>query len=120
MASRAQPCSPEGSSRCGRVVSSLDLSPESSDRLDLAAGRAEERVSFVLFSEQEGMIEALRRECAFAKVFVAYLLARNIRFEQRLWGQLFHPARTNWLASACEKEGGCKPSIAKENPGDAG
>jgi CRP/FNR family cyclic AMP-dependent transcriptional regulator len=49
----------------------------------------------ILRIEKGGMIEALRRERAFAKLFVAYLLARNIRFEQRLCDQLFHPARTN-------------------------
>ncbi len=58
MASRAVPYFPDGSSRCGRVVSSLDLSPESSDWLDLAGARAEERASFVPFSEQEGHLDS--------------------------------------------------------------
>jgi CRP/FNR family cyclic AMP-dependent transcriptional regulator len=39
---------------------------------------------------KKAMIEALHREHAFSDMFVAYLLARNIRYEQDLVDQLFN------------------------------
>jgi CRP/FNR family transcriptional regulator, cyclic AMP receptor protein len=39
---------------------------------------------------KEAMMEALHREHAFSDMFVAYLLARNIRYEQDLVDQLFN------------------------------
>jgi CRP/FNR family transcriptional regulator, cyclic AMP receptor protein len=39
--------------------------------------------------EKKAMREALHRENAFSDVFVGYLLARNIRYEQDLVDQLF-------------------------------
>jgi CRP/FNR family cyclic AMP-dependent transcriptional regulator len=40
--------------------------------------------------EKEAMIEALHREQAFSDMFVAYLLGRNIRYEEDLVDQLFN------------------------------
>jgi CRP/FNR family transcriptional regulator, cyclic AMP receptor protein len=44
----------------------------------------------VLRIEKKAMMEALHREHAFSDVFVAYLLARNIRYEEDLVDQLFN------------------------------
>jgi CRP/FNR family cyclic AMP-dependent transcriptional regulator len=44
----------------------------------------------VLQIEKKAMMEALHREHAFSDVFVAYLLARNIRYEEDLVDQLFN------------------------------
>jgi CRP/FNR family transcriptional regulator, cyclic AMP receptor protein len=40
--------------------------------------------------DRQAMIEALHREPAFSELFVAYLLARNIRYEEDLVDQLFN------------------------------
>ena len=40
--------------------------------------------------EKAAMMEALHREHAFSDMFVAYLLARNIRYEEDLVDQLFN------------------------------
>ena len=40
--------------------------------------------------DKKAMMEALHREHAFSDVFVAYLLARNIRYEEDLVDQLFN------------------------------
>ena len=44
----------------------------------------------VLRIDKKAMMEALHREHAFSDLFVAYLLARNIRFEEDLVDQLFN------------------------------
>ena len=44
----------------------------------------------VLRIEKEAMMQALHREHTFSDVFVAYLLARNIRYEEDLVDQLFN------------------------------
>ena len=44
----------------------------------------------VLRIEKEAMMQALHREHAFSDVFVSYLLARNIRYEEDLVDQLFN------------------------------
>ncbi len=44
----------------------------------------------VLRVEKKAMMSALHREHAFSDMFVAYLLARNIRFEEDLVDQLFN------------------------------
>jgi len=44
----------------------------------------------VLRIEKKAMMEALHREHAFSDLFVAYLLARNIRYEEDLVDQLFN------------------------------
>lgn len=40
--------------------------------------------------DKNAMIDALRRKHSFSEVFVAYLLARNIRYEEDLVDQLFN------------------------------
>ncbi len=59
---------------------------------------------------KKAMIEALHREHAFSDMFVAYLLARNIRYEQDLVDQLFNSsekrlARVLLLLAHFGKEG---------------
>ena len=44
----------------------------------------------VLRIEKKAMMEALHREHAFSDLFVTYLLARNIRYEEDLVDQLFN------------------------------
>ncbi|MGH9501972.1 MAG: Crp/Fnr family transcriptional regulator [Terriglobales bacterium] len=44
----------------------------------------------ILRIDKKAMIAALHREHAFSDLFVAYLLARNIRFEEDLVDQLFN------------------------------
>ena len=44
----------------------------------------------ILRIEKKAMMEALHREHEFSDVFVAYLLARNIRYEEDLVDQLFN------------------------------
>src|SRR5579863_6462644 len=43
----------------------------------------------VMRIERKSMMEVLHRESAFSDVFVAYLLARNIRYEEDLVDQAF-------------------------------
>ncbi len=40
--------------------------------------------------DKKSMVQALRREHTFSEMFVAYLLARNIRYEEDLVDQLFN------------------------------
>jgi len=40
--------------------------------------------------DKKAMMESLRRESAFSELFVAYLLARNVRYEEDLVDQLFN------------------------------
>ena len=44
----------------------------------------------ILRVEKRAMLSALHREHAFSDLFVAYLLARNIRYEEDLVDQLFN------------------------------
>ncbi len=44
----------------------------------------------VLRIDKKAMMEALHREHEFSDMFVAYLLARNIRYEEDLVDQLFN------------------------------
>ena len=60
--------------------------------------------------DKQAMMEALHREHAFSDVFVAYLLARNIRYEEDLVDQLFNSsekrlARVLLLLAHFGKEG---------------
>jgi CRP/FNR family cyclic AMP-dependent transcriptional regulator len=60
--------------------------------------------------EKKTMMEALHREPAFSAMFVAYLLARNIRYEEDLVDQLFNSsekrlARVLLLLAHFGKEG---------------
>jgi CRP/FNR family transcriptional regulator, cyclic AMP receptor protein len=64
--------------------------------------------------DKKSMIEVLHREHTFSDVFVAYLLARNIRYEEDLVDQLFNSsekrlARILLLLAHFGKEG--KPEI---------
>ena len=45
---------------------------------------------FVMRIEKKAMVEVLHREHAFSDMFVAYLLTRNIRYEEDLVDQLFN------------------------------
>jgi CRP/FNR family cyclic AMP-dependent transcriptional regulator len=59
---------------------------------------------------KKAMMEALHREHAFSDIFVAYLLARNIRYEEELVDQLFNSsekrlARVLLLLAHFGKEG---------------
>jgi CRP/FNR family cyclic AMP-dependent transcriptional regulator len=44
----------------------------------------------VMRIEKKSMVEVLHRESAFSEVFVAYLLARSVRYEEDLVDQLFN------------------------------
>jgi CRP-like cAMP-binding protein len=64
----------------------------------------------VLRIEKKAMMEALHREHTFSDMFVAYLLARNIRYEEDLVDQLFNSsekrlARVLLLLAHFGKEG---------------
>src|SRR5450755_3954317 len=72
--------------------------------------------------EKKAMIAALHREHAFSDLFVAYLLARNIRYEEDLVDQLFNSsekrlARVLLLLAHFGKEGipeSVVPKISQE------
>jgi CRP/FNR family transcriptional regulator, cyclic AMP receptor protein len=64
----------------------------------------------ILRVEKQAMMDALHREHAFSDMFVAYLLARNIRYEEDLVDQLFNSsekrlARVLLLLARFGKEG---------------
>jgi CRP/FNR family cyclic AMP-dependent transcriptional regulator len=64
----------------------------------------------VLRIDKKAMMQALHRESAFSDMFVAYLLARNIRYEEDLVDQLFNSsekrlARILLLLARFGKEG---------------
>jgi CRP/FNR family cyclic AMP-dependent transcriptional regulator len=66
--------------------------------------------SELLRVEKKAMMDALHREHAFSDMFVAYLLARNIRYEEDLVDQLFNSsekrlARVLLLLAHFGKEG---------------
>src|SRR6202162_5360060 len=69
----------------------------------------------VMKIDKKSMMEVLHREHAFSDMFVAYLLARNIRYEEELVGQLFNSsekrlARILLLLAHFGKDG--KPEVA--------
>jgi CRP-like cAMP-binding protein len=64
----------------------------------------------ILRIDKKAMIEALKREHTFSDLFVAYLLARNVRYEEDLVDQLFNSsekrlARVLLLLAHFGKEG---------------
>jgi CRP/FNR family cyclic AMP-dependent transcriptional regulator len=64
----------------------------------------------VMRIDRKSMMEVLHREHAFSDMFVAYLLTRNIRYEEDLFDQLFNPsekrlARVLLLLAHFGKEG---------------
>ena len=68
--------------------------------------------------EKKAMISALHREQAFSDLFVTYLLARNIRYEEDLVDQLFNSsekrlARVLLLLAHFGKEGVPEPVVPK-------
>jgi len=68
--------------------------------------------------EKKAMMEALHREHEFSDLFVAYLLARNIRYEEDLVDQLFNSserrlARILLLLAHFGKEGKPEPVVPK-------
>jgi CRP/FNR family cyclic AMP-dependent transcriptional regulator len=68
----------------------------------------------VMKIDKKAMIEVLHREHAFSDMFVAYLLARNIRYEEDLVDQLFNSsekrlARVLLMLAHFGKEG--KPEV---------
>jgi CRP-like cAMP-binding protein len=72
---------------------------------------------FVMRIDKKSMMEVLRRESAFSEMFVAYLLARNIRYEEDLVDQLFNSsekrlARILLLLAHFSKEGAPETLIA--------
>ena len=72
----------------------------------------------VLRIDKKAMMEALHREHEFSDMFVAYLLARNIRYEEDLVDQLFNSsekrlARILLLLARFGKEGVPEPVIPK-------
>jgi CRP-like cAMP-binding protein len=72
----------------------------------------------VLRIEKKAMMEALHREHEFSDLFVAYLLARNIRYEEDLVDQLFNSsekrlARILLLLAHFGKEGKPESVIPK-------
>jgi CRP/FNR family transcriptional regulator, cyclic AMP receptor protein len=72
----------------------------------------------VLRIEKKSMMEALHREHEFSDMFVAYLLARNIRYEEDLVDQLFNSsekrlARILLLLAHFGKEGKPETVIPK-------
>ena len=72
--------------------------------------------------DKKAMMDALHREHTFSDMFVAYLLARNIRYEEDLVDQLFNPsekrlARVLLLLAHFGKEGipeAVVPKISQE------
>jgi CRP/FNR family transcriptional regulator, cyclic AMP receptor protein len=80
----------------------------------------------VLRIDKKAMIAALRREHEFSDMFVAYLLARNIRYEEDLVDQLFNSsekrlARVLLLLAHFGKEGVPEtviPKISQETLAD--
>src|SRR5450432_2754557 len=72
----------------------------------------------ILRVDKKTMMEALHREPAFSEMFVAYLLARNIRYEEDLVDQLFNSsekrlARVLLLLAHFGKEGKQETLIPK-------
>jgi CRP/FNR family transcriptional regulator, cyclic AMP receptor protein len=72
----------------------------------------------VMRIDKKSMMEVLHREHAFSDMFVAYLLARNIRYEEDLVDQLFNSsekrlARTLLLLAHFGKDGVSETVIPK-------
>jgi CRP/FNR family cyclic AMP-dependent transcriptional regulator len=72
----------------------------------------------VLRIDKKAMMQALHREHEFSDMFVAYLLARNIRYEEDLVDQLFNSsekrlARILLLLAHFGKEGVPEPVVPK-------
>src|ERR1022692_2331824 len=85
----------------------------------LRMGSATAMTDFELLRiDKKAMMEALHREHEFSDMFVAYLLARNIRYEEDLVDQLFNSsekrlARILLLLAHFGKEGKPEPVVPK-------
>jgi CRP/FNR family cyclic AMP-dependent transcriptional regulator len=74
--------------------------------------------STVMRIDKKSMIDVIHREHGFSDTFVAYLLARNIRYEEDLVDQLFNSsekrlARVLLLLARFGKEGKPEAAIPK-------
>src|ERR1700691_953084 len=74
--------------------------------------------SYVMEIDKKYMVEVLHREHAFSDMFVAYLLTRNVRYEEDLVDQLFNSsekrlARMLLLLAHFGKDGKPEPVIPK-------
>ena len=74
--------------------------------------------SKIIRVEKNAMMDALHKEQTFSDLFVAYLLARNVRYQEDLVDQLFNSsekrlARILLLLAHFGKEGAPTPVIAK-------
>lgn len=72
----------------------------------------------ILRIEKKTMMDALHREHAFSDMFVAYLLARNVRYEEDLVDQLFNSsekrlARVLLMLAHFGKEGVPEPVVPR-------
>jgi CRP/FNR family transcriptional regulator, cyclic AMP receptor protein len=72
----------------------------------------------VMRIDKKSMTEVIHRERAFSDMFVAYLLSRNIRYEEDLVDQLFNSsekrlARALLLIAHFGKDGECEVAIPK-------
>src|SRR4030088_1285149 len=72
----------------------------------------------ILRIDKKAMVTALHREHAFSDLFVAYLLARNVRYEEDLVDQLFNSsekrlARVLLLLAHFGKDGATQPMVPK-------
>ena len=73
--------------------------------------------------DKKAMMQALHREHAFSDLFVAYLLARNIRYEEDLVDQLFNSSEKRLApAFACSlRQGGsARDCDRQDEPGNLG
>ena len=57
----------------------------------------------VMKIEKKSMVEVLHRQQAFSDMFVAYLLTRNIRYEEDLVDQLFNSSEKRALNENLDK-----------------
>jgi len=74
--------------------------------------------STILSIEKQTMIRMLHEDAKFSELFTAYLLTRNVRFEEDLVDQLFNSsekrlARTLLLLAHFGKEGKLEPVVPK-------
>ena len=59
----------------------------------------------VMRIEKKSMVEVLHREHAFSDMFVAYLLTRNIRYEEDLVDQLFNSSGSDIAIAGSFRQG---------------
>ena len=68
--------------------------------------------------DNKAMTLALHREHAFSDLFVAYLLGRNIRYEEDLVDQLFHSSEKRLLGFCCCLLTSARKACPRRNPQD--